>query len=87
MPGGMALPLKAGDALLFHAWSIHRGRYVATQPRRTLDIIYGIGTPMDWSPAMPSCIRDPRVMEALSPNARAFYERFIAAHAPLWDRR
>lgn len=87
MPGGIALPLKAGDALLFHAWSIHRGRYVATRPRRTLDILYAIGGPTDWSPATPSCFREPTVMEGLSPGARAFYERFVAAYAPLWNRR
>lgn len=87
MPGGLAVPLRAGDALLFHAWAIHRGRYSARQPRRTLDIIYGIGGPNGWGVPSPGSFREPAVMDALSPGARVFYDRFVAAYRPFWNRR
>jgi len=87
MPGGQALPLQAGDALLFHAWSIHRGRYSARKPRRTLDIIFIIGAPNDWGVPTPGCFREPSVMDALSPAARDFYAAFAAADEAHWRRR
>jgi len=87
MPGGQAVPLKAGDALLFHAWAIHRGRYSARQPRRTLDIIYSIATPNDWGVPTPSSFLEAAVMERLTPGARAFYDHFVAAYTPFWTRR
>jgi ectoine hydroxylase-related dioxygenase (phytanoyl-CoA dioxygenase family) len=74
--GSVRLPLRVGDALLFHAWGIHRGRYVATHPRRTLDLIYNIGAPP------PGCPRDafaePVPLTGLSPTARAFFTAFNA---------
>lgn len=76
LPGAVRLPLRAGDALLFHAWGIHRGRYVATRPRRTLDLIYNIGAPP------PGCPRDafaePVPLTGLSPTAHAFFTAFNA---------
>lgn len=76
LPGAVRLPLRAGDALLFHAWGIHRGRYVATRPRRTLDLIYNIGAPP------PACPRDafaePVPLTGLSPTAHTFFITFNA---------
>lgn len=76
LPGAVRLPLRAGDALLFHAWGIHRGRYVATRPRRTLDLIYNIGAPP------PGCPRDAFAeavpLTGLSPTAHAFFTAFNA---------
>ncbi len=40
MPGAVRVALKAGDACLFHAWSIHRATYRRTPLRRTLDLLY-----------------------------------------------
>jgi len=40
MPNAVRVPLKAGDACLFHAWSIHRATYRRTPIRRTLDLLY-----------------------------------------------
>ena len=87
MPGGQAVPLRAGDALLFHAWAIHRGRYSAQRPRRTLDIVYSMGAPNDWGVPTPGSFSEPAVLDALSPGARAFYDRFVHAYMPFWNRR
>lgn len=76
LPGAVRLPLRAGDALLFHAWGIHRGRYAAKRTRRTLDLIYNIGTPP------PGCPRDafaePVPLTGLSPTAQTFFTTFNA---------
>jgi len=40
MPNAMRVVLKAGDACVFHAWSIHRATYRRTPIRRTLDLLY-----------------------------------------------
>ncbi|MEO7109021.1 MAG: phytanoyl-CoA dioxygenase family protein [Polyangiaceae bacterium] len=41
MPGATRITLSAGDACVFHAWSIHRATYRRSPLRRTLDILYG----------------------------------------------
>lgn len=41
MPHAVRVILKAGDACLFHAWSIHRATYRRSPIRRTLDLLYG----------------------------------------------
>jgi hypothetical protein len=40
MPQAVRVALQAGDACLFHAWSIHRATYRRTPIRRTLDLLY-----------------------------------------------
>ena len=40
MPNALRVVLQAGDACLFHAWSIHRATYRRTPVRRTLDLLY-----------------------------------------------
>jgi ectoine hydroxylase-related dioxygenase (phytanoyl-CoA dioxygenase family) len=40
MPHATRVSLKAGDACIFHAWSIHRATYRCTPIRRTLDFLY-----------------------------------------------
>ncbi|MEO8876977.1 MAG: phytanoyl-CoA dioxygenase family protein, partial [Polyangiaceae bacterium] len=41
MPDAARITLRAGDACVFHAWSIHRATYRQSPLRRTLDILYG----------------------------------------------
>ncbi|HET7545888.1 MAG TPA: phytanoyl-CoA dioxygenase family protein [Polyangiaceae bacterium] len=41
MPGAVRAVLQAGDACLFHGWSIHRATYRRAPVRRTLDLLYG----------------------------------------------
>jgi hypothetical protein len=40
MPHAVRVVLEAGDACLFHAWSIHRATYRRSPIRRTLDLLY-----------------------------------------------
>lgn len=75
-PSAIRLPLRAGDALLFHAWGIHRGRYVANRPRRTLDLIYNIGAPPSGCPR--EAFAEPVPLTGLSPTAHAFFAAFNA---------
>lgn len=76
LPGAVRLPLRAGDALLFHAWGVHRGRYVASSPRRTLDLIYNIGAPPPGCPS--DAFAEPVPLTGLSPTAHAFFTAFNA---------
>lgn len=43
MPGATRIVLEAGDACVFHAWSIHRATYQRAPLRRTLDSLYAFG--------------------------------------------
>jgi hypothetical protein len=43
MPGAVRIALSAGDACVFHAWSIHRATYRRVPLRRTLDSLYAFG--------------------------------------------
>jgi ectoine hydroxylase-related dioxygenase (phytanoyl-CoA dioxygenase family) len=45
MPGAVRVLLRAGDACLFHAWSIHRATYRRAPIRRTLDALYAFTPP------------------------------------------
>lgn len=86
MPNARRIELNPGDACAFHAWGIHRGTYRMTPPRRTLDLIYGLD-PCPPGPAMPipTCFQMPQVLNALSPDCRMFFDRFIAAYQPYWS--
>lgn len=79
------IALRAGDACLFHAWGVHRGRYGA-RPRRTFDTIYMLGAPCAFHTPPPTCFQDAAVMAALSPNERTFFDRFVAAYRDRWIR-
>ena len=83
--GAVAVPLKAGDAMLFHAWSIHQGLYRRQPARRTLDVIYmtrGSGErALTPKVCMPSELR----MASLPRDARAFYERFARTYRRAWS--
>src|SRR5690606_9857498 len=83
MRGAQRIALDTGDACLFHAWMIHRGRYRAGVPRRTLDLIYKWGSGAA-TPPLPTCFADLTLLDSLSEHARAFYERFIRAYQASW---
>ncbi len=86
LPEGRAIRLAAGDALFFHAWSVHRGTYVAGESRRTLDVIYEWGDVVDWSAPPPTCFLDAALLAQLTRPAQDFYARFIDAHQMRWQR-
>jgi hypothetical protein len=45
MPGATRVVLHAGDACIFHAWSIHRATYQRAPLRRTIDLLFAFGRP------------------------------------------
>lgn len=45
MPDAVRVSLRAGDACLFHAWSIHRATYRRAPLRRTLDLLFASTEP------------------------------------------
>ena len=84
MPGARRIVLRAGDAVLFNAWGIHQGRYEPARPRRTLDLLYQFGDLCREAVPPPTCFEDPAILERASPEAQAFFGRFVDAYAPLW---
>ncbi|MDQ3586474.1 MAG: phytanoyl-CoA dioxygenase family protein [Acidobacteriota bacterium] len=85
MPGAVRISLDAGDAVFFSAWSIHRGRYVAGQTRRTFDAIYGAPSEFPaWYTPPPTCFLEPHALDDLAPRARAFFQRFIDTYRERW---
>lgn len=86
MPGARRIGLKAGDAVIFDAWSIHRGHYHITPVRRTLDVIYGWGPISEWAIPTQSCFGNTDLIAALSPDARAFFKRFVEFYEERWVR-
>jgi ectoine hydroxylase-related dioxygenase (phytanoyl-CoA dioxygenase family) len=86
MPNARRIELNPGDACVFHAWGIHRGTYMTNPVRRTLDLIYGLD-PCPPGPAVPTptCFQMLEILNALSPDCRLFFDRFIAAYEPYWS--
>lgn len=82
MPGAIRIALAAGDAVLFSAWGLHRGRYVAGRTRRTFDVMYG--TPCQWAVPPPTCFLDPRHLSGLSEHGRQFFARFADVYRERW---
>jgi hypothetical protein len=84
MPGRERAVLAPGDAMVSHSFMIHRARY-RTQPiRRTLDIVYHLGQTCEYIRPPATCFDDSTLLSELSPQARAFFAAFIAAHKGRW---
>ncbi|HYE05840.1 MAG TPA: phytanoyl-CoA dioxygenase family protein, partial [Planctomycetota bacterium] len=82
------LALQPGDAAFFDPMGLHRGRYHAHRPRRSLMLTY---TPTsmptsDWFSEQPWCL-EPDYLDGVSPATRAFFARFIAAYGDRWPAR
>ena len=84
LPGARTVGLQPGDVGLFHGWGIHRGHYRCGRPRRTLDLLYGLGGPFLHAPPPATCFREPGVLAPLEPDARRFFEAFVAAYEGEW---
>ncbi|MBA3845302.1 MAG: phytanoyl-CoA dioxygenase family protein [Planctomycetes bacterium] len=85
LPGALRLALQPGDAAFFDPMGLHRGRYHADRPRRSLMLTY---TPTsmpasDWFSAQPWCL-EPGYLDDVSPATHAFFTRFIAAYRDGW---
>jgi ectoine hydroxylase-related dioxygenase (phytanoyl-CoA dioxygenase family) len=88
MPGAMRVAQNAGDAVLFNAMCIHRGRYHSDKPRRTLMLTYTKQSEpwFDFFSDQPWFL-DAGYLDGLSPHARSFYERFIAQYEQNWREK
>ena len=77
--------LAPGDAVAFNPFGLHRGRYHADRPRRTLMLTYTAAShprfdhfsDQPWFDA-------PGSLDGLSDSARAFFERFAAQYRDEW---
>jgi ectoine hydroxylase-related dioxygenase (phytanoyl-CoA dioxygenase family) len=88
MPGALRVKLNAGDAVGFDPRALHRGRYHADKPRRTIMLSYSKpdSTPHhDYFTNQPWLL-EPGLMERLSPRAQAFYKVFIDRYREHWKR-
>lgn len=85
MPGARRLALEAGDAVIFSAWGIHRGRYDASTLRRTFDIIYGDNA-CEWNTPPPTCFLQPGLLDHLDERSRRFFQRFVETYRDRWAR-
>lgn len=85
MPNAMRIALKAGDAVIFNPYGLHRGRYYKEIPRRTLMLTY---TPVDhpfydfftdqpW-------FENPGYLDGLSPRAIAYFQQFAETFGDFW---
>jgi hypothetical protein len=81
----VTVPLRAGDAMLFHAWSIHQGLYRRQPARRTFDVIYMTrGTSGREALTPKACMPSEVRMASLPRDVRAFYERFARTYRRAW---
>ena len=88
MPGAMRVHQEAGDAILFNPMALHRGRYRASIPRRTLMLTY-TKTSEPWFDFFSNqpWFSEPDYLAQLPPAARAFYEPFVAAYEAKWKAK
>jgi hypothetical protein len=87
MPNAMRIHQRAGDALIFNPFGLHRGRYHVDKPRRTFMATY---TPADqivndsWS--QQTWMSAPGHLDGLSKRAAAYFEEFIETYQPYWTQ-
>ncbi|MCZ7647803.1 MAG: phytanoyl-CoA dioxygenase family protein [Planctomycetota bacterium] len=88
LPGALRLALQPGDAAAFNSCGLHRGRYHADKPRRTLMLTYTTAqrAPFDYFTDQPWFL-EPGYLDGLHPEARAFYERFILNFREAWAQK
>ncbi len=85
MPQAVRVRQAPGDAVLFNAMAIHRGRYYASVPRRTLMLTYTRASQphFDYFSNQPWFL-DAGYLSALSLPTRAFFETFVAQYRDNW---
>ncbi|MBP1989346.1 phytanoyl-CoA dioxygenase family protein [Paenibacillus eucommiae] len=85
MPNALRVELKAGDALIFNPFGLHRGRYYKEIPRRTLMLTY---TPEDYptydSFSTQPWFEEPGYLDGLSPRAITYFQQFIDVFRNFW---
>lgn len=85
MPGAVRVKQQPGDAVLFNAMMLHRGRYHREPVRRTLMLTYTKTSEpwFDYFSDQP-WFTQPGYLDGVSPHARAFYQRFIIQYEAHW---
>jgi len=85
MPGALRIALQPGDAVLFNSLGLHRGRYHADKPRRTLMLTYTrTSRPCrDYFSRQPWMLED-GALAGLKPETRAFYTKFVEQYRDFW---
>jgi ectoine hydroxylase-related dioxygenase (phytanoyl-CoA dioxygenase family) len=85
MPGALRIPLQPGDAAIFNANGLHRGRYHTDKLRRTLMFTYTKASMpfFDYFSDQPWFLR-PGHLAPLSARTRAFFEPFVAEYRGKW---
>ena len=85
MPGAVRVKQNAGDAVLFNAMMLHRGRYYREPVRRTLMLTY-TKTSEPWFDYFSdqAWFVQSGYLDGLSPQAHSFYQRFITQYESNW---
>ncbi len=88
MPGALRVQLHPGDAVMFNSFMLHRGRYHADCPRRTLMLTYSSpdNRRNDYFTNQPWFL-EPGHLDGLAPRTRALFERYIELFTPFWRSR
>ena len=86
LPGSVRCAVKAGDAVIFDPYGIHRGRYSAGSQRMTLMVTFVQASSrpeIDRFSFQPWFLSN-GYLDGLSPHANAVYQRFIERYGNLW---
>ena len=86
MPNAMRIHQRPGDAIIFNPAGLHRGRYYADSPRRTLLLTYTAQNTkiLDNFSRQPWML-EPGYLDGLSSRTRAYFEDFIEAYRDTWE--
>lgn len=85
MPGALRVALEPGDGVIFDAKMLHRGRYHAARPRRTLMLTTStLNARRDDFFTRQPWFLESGYLDGLPPRQRAFYERFVEQFSPAW---
>ena len=88
MPGALRVVLTAGDAVAFNPLALHRGRYHADRPRRTLMLTYtsAMYPRFDYFSDQPWFDLD-GYLEGLDMHTAAFFEDFVHQYGNDWRKK
>ena len=88
MPNAMRIHQRPGDALIFNANGLHRGRYHVERPRRTLMYTYTKRDSIfrDYFSDQPWLLKK-GILDSLSPRCQAYFRSFIDEYRDYWSRK
>jgi hypothetical protein len=85
MPNAMRIHQRPGDAIIFNPAGLHRGRYYADIPRRTLLLTYTAeGTILRDQFSRQPWMLEPDYLDGISARTRAYFEDYISAYRDGW---